>query len=113
MPSRGSSLTRLRRQELWDRARIDALDLAGSAGRPGLPIWFDALGSLNKEVVLAHERFIPDIEKRLVETQLPSLTFDSLCRRHEVRAIDVLHTDTEGSDYNILRSIDFERLRPK
>lgn len=83
------------------------------AGRPGLPIWFDALGSLRKEVVLAHRRFIPDIEERIVETRVPALTFESLCRRHGVEAIDMLHTDTEGYDYEILKSVDFERVRPK
>jgi len=83
------------------------------AGREGLPIWFDALGSLRKEVVLAHERFIPDIERRLVETRVPCVTFDSLCRRHAVDEIDLLHTDTEGYDYEILRTVDFDRYRPK
>jgi FkbM family methyltransferase len=83
------------------------------AGRPGLPSWFDALGSLNKDVVTAHKTFIPDIDDRLVETMVPSLTFDSLCRRHDVEAIDLLLTDTEGYDYEILRRIDFDRIRPK
>lgn len=83
------------------------------AGRQGLPIWFDALGSLRREVVLAHEQFIPDIRERIVEITVPCLTFGSLCRRHKVETIDVLHTDTEGYDYEILRSVDFEHLRPK
>jgi len=83
------------------------------AGRPGLPIWFDALGSLRRDVVLAHQPYIPDIEERLVETAVPCLTFDSLCRRHGVDAIDILLTDTEGYDYEILRCVDFSCVRPK
>ena len=86
---------------------------ADDAGRPGLPIWFDALGSLRREVVLDHEEFIPDIRERLVETTVPCLTFGSLCHRHGVETVDILHTDTEGYDYEILRSVDFDRLRPK
>lgn len=86
---------------------------ADDAGRPGLPIWFDALGSLNREVVMAHRRFIPDIDERLVETEVPSLTFETLLRRHRVEAIDVLLIDTEGYDAEIIRSIDFEHARPK
>lgn len=83
------------------------------AGRPGLPIWFDALGSLNREVVMAHRRFIPDIDERLVETEVPAITFESLLRRHDVNAIDVLLIDTEGYDYEILKRVDFKRVRPK
>jgi FkbM family methyltransferase len=85
---------------------------ADDAGRPGLPIWFDALGSLRREVVLRHQRFIPDIEQRIVEATVPGLTFASLCRRHEVEAIDLLHSDTEGYDGEILSQLDFERLKP-
>lgn len=82
------------------------------AGRPGLPIWFDALGTLDRDVLLAHRRFIPDIEERVVEIQVPCVTFDSLARRNGVERIDVLHTDTEGSDLEILRSVPFDRFRP-
>ena len=85
---------------------------ASDAGRPGLPIWFDALGSFNREVVLAHRRFIPDIDSRIVELQVPCVTFDTLCRRNGVEHVDFLHTDTEGYDFEILKSVDFDRFRP-
>jgi len=83
------------------------------AGRPGLPSWFDALGSLRRDVLTAHREFIPDIEERLVETLVPCVTFDALCERNGVQEIDLLLTDTEGYDYEILKRIDFDRFRPK
>lgn len=82
------------------------------AGRPGLPIWFDALGSFRRDVVLNHRRFIPDIEERMVEIEVPCLTFEMLCDRHGIEQLDVLHTDTEGSDWEILESVPFDRFRP-
>jgi hypothetical protein len=36
------------------------------------------------------------------------ITFDELLRKNKFRNIDLLHTDTEGFDYKILRSINFE-----
>jgi FkbM family methyltransferase len=81
--------------------------------RAGLPVWFDGLGSLRREVLVGHERYIPDIHERLVESTVPCLTFESLCRRNGVEAVDLLNTDTEGYDYEILKSVDFNRIRPK
>lgn len=75
--------------------------------------WYDALGSFRREVVLSHRELIPDIEDRIVTTNVPCLTFDSLCGRHGVTSIDVIQTDTEGYDYEVLRRIDLDRYRPK
>lgn len=85
---------------------------ASDAGRAGLPIWFDALGSFRLDVLLAHRRYIPDIESRIVEIEVPCVTFDSLCRRNDVERVDFLHTDTEGYDFEILKSVAFDRFRP-
>jgi putative sugar O-methyltransferase len=82
------------------------------AGRPGLPIWFDALGSFDRDVVLGHRQYIPDIESRIVELEVPCVTFTTLCERNGVERVDFLHTDTEGYDFEILRSVDFDRVRP-
>lgn len=77
-----------------------------------LPRWYDALGSFRREVVLKHADFIPDIERRLVTIRVPCLTFDALCERHGVAGADLLHIDTEGYDFEILKGIDWGRHRP-
>lgn len=79
---------------------------------PGLPQWYDALGSFRKEIVMKHVKFIPDIEKRVRTLKVPCLTFDSLCRKHRVSRVDVVQMDTEGYDHEIVKQIDFERYRP-
>jgi FkbM family methyltransferase len=84
---------------------------ADDAGK--LPGWYDQLGSFLPEVVLKHKEFIPDIEQRMVRTQVQAITFDTLCRRHGVQQVDLIHIDTEGYDYEIIKLIDWSRLRPK
>jgi FkbM family methyltransferase len=79
----------------------------------GLPDWYDAIGSFSREAVLAHRRVIPEIESWLVETDVPSLTFESLCRKHAASRVDLLVIDTEGYDREVLRLVDFEARRPR
>jgi FkbM family methyltransferase len=78
----------------------------------GLPNWYDALGSFRRDVIAAHVSVIPDIERRIVEVAVPAITFDTLCRRNGLARIDLLHMDTEGYDFELLKSIDFTRHRP-
>lgn len=75
--------------------------------------WYHALGSFRREVVLRHKSLIPDIEDRLVETKVPCITFGELCERGGLTHLDLLQMDTEGYDYQILRTIDLDVWRPR
>lgn len=88
-------------------ARVD------DPGREGLPHWYDAIGSFSRDAILRHTREIPDIEQRLVTTEVPSLTFESLLDKHGVEVVDLLLVDTEGYDHEILQSIDFAVRCPR
>ena len=79
----------------------------------GLPEWYDALGSFGREVIAEHATAIPDIEKRIVQFDVPVVTFDTLCQRHDIRALDLLHIDPEGYDFELLKTIDFRRFHPR
>lgn len=81
--------------------------------KAGLPRWYDALGSFRKDVILSHRDSIPDIDRRLVSVEVPCCTFGSLCARHGIAQLDLIHIDTEGYDYEIIKRIDFERLKPR
>ena len=63
---------------------------------PALPDWYDGIGSLSREAVLAHAQHIPDIAARLVEAEVPCLTYASLLERHGAGHVDLLLIDTEG-----------------
>lgn len=79
---------------------------------PGLPVWYDMLGSFLKDNVLAHQRFLGDIPERIVETPVRCLTFDQVCEKHGIETFDVLHIDAEGYDAEILHGVDLARYRP-
>lgn len=77
-----------------------------------LPEWYDALGSFSREVILSHAGAIDDLESRLVEISVPTLTFASLLAKHNVDEVDLLVVDTEGYDAEIINGIDLARYRP-
>ena len=47
------------------------------------------------------------------EVKVRSQTFDSLLRKHHVTRIDLLQIDTEGYDFEIIKQIDFSRVKPR
>lgn len=78
-----------------------------------LPDWADGIGSFSRESVLSHARVIPEVERLIVDTKVPVLTFDSLCRRHDVEGVDLILVDTEGYDREVLESIDLATWHPR
>jgi FkbM family methyltransferase len=80
---------------------------------PSLPDWYDGVGSFSRDAVAGHVTHIPDVEERIVRRDVQVVTFDTLCRRSNISRVDLLLIDTEGHDWEILRSIDFERWRPR
>jgi FkbM family methyltransferase len=86
---------------------------ASEEERRQLPDWYDGIGSFLKEAVLSHAAHIQDVERRIVCAQVPTLTFESLCRKHGVDRVDLLLVDAEGYDWEIIRSIDFKGSRPE
>ena len=86
---------------------------ASAQERPQLPGWYDAIGSFSREAIAGHARDIPDIEDRIVEVQVPALTFESLLARHGVERVDLILIDTEGYDWEIIRHLDLARHKPR
>ena len=108
----GNDRVRLLNVAITDHDGTVPLHHLAQSGDATLPQWYDALGSLRRDVVLRHREFIPDIDARVVTTEVPCLTPASLCEEHGLGPIDVVQIDTEGSDYEILRLLPFDRLQP-
>ena len=89
------------------------LEEAGPDDSAQLPDWYDELGSFSRETILGHGDQIPDIERRLRCTEVPTMTFDTLCETHGVADVDLVLVDTEGHDWEILRRIDLARYAPR
>jgi FkbM family methyltransferase len=79
----------------------------------GLPDWYDGLGSFSRQVLLDHVNEIPDIGRRIVKTEVRCVTFDALCEENGIESLDLLALDTEGHDWRILRSVDFDHYAPR
>lgn len=81
--------------------------------KASMPEFYDMLGSFNRQVILSHSPYIPDIEDRLETLEIDALSFDSLCKKLSIQGIDLLHIDAEGYDFEILKNIDFSQHRPR
>ncbi|MEA2172218.1 MAG: hypothetical protein QOF76_5518 [Solirubrobacteraceae bacterium] len=76
--------------------------------RGHLPDFYDAVGSFSRAHVAEHA---PELADRIVETEVPTVTFDGLLEGED--RLDLLVIDTEGYDWEILRRIDFRAWRPR
>ncbi len=86
---------------------------ASEEERRTLPDWYDGVGSFNRDALLAHAAQIPDFAERIVEREVETLRFETLWRRHGLGRLDLLLIDTEGYDWEIIRSVDLAGLAPR
>ena len=74
--------------------------------------WASGIGSFDKNHLLNHrsKRFkIEDVD--IVEQKIEFITFDELIKKYAIRSIDKLQIDVEGSEYEILKSINLDRTQ--
>lgn len=84
--------------------RLDRID--------GYPEWSVGLGSLNKKTVENHENQLKGIRQKIICEIVNCITFDKLVKKYKLTEIELLQVDTEGSDYDIIKSIDLDKYRP-
>ncbi len=75
--------------------------------------WLGRLGSLSTESILNREWMIPNIEDHLNVTEVNCITLKVLLKKYNINKFDLLHIDTEGHDYKIIKTIPFEEFKPK
>jgi FkbM family methyltransferase len=80
--------------------------------RADLPPWYDAISSFSLDAIMSHADKIPDLERRVQRTEVTCTTFEALWRRNGFDHLDLLLIDTEGYDWEILRTIDLAALHP-
>ena len=75
-----------------------------------LPYWHDQLGSFDKDHVI---RLLGDqMRPYIIEAAVECQPLQAILDRNRVDAIDLLHIDTEGFDYQVLSQVDFKRYKP-
>jgi FkbM family methyltransferase len=78
-----------------------------------LPGWTRGIGSLIEENVRKHAAECPAITPHIRSRPIPTLTVNEIFERLGTPEIDLVVTDIEGYDAEIIRQIDFTRWRPR
>lgn len=68
--------------------------------------------TFDRDYISQQTRWVPDIAKRIIEIPVRCITMNTLLRQAEGREIDYLQMDTEGYDFEILKMLDFNIVRP-
>ena len=74
--------------------------------------WASGIGSFDKQHILNHKnkRFLVS-DSDIKEVNIQYLTFSDLMDKYSVSSIDLLQIDVEGAEFEILNSIDFEKIK--
>ena len=78
-----------------------------------LPPWAKGVGSFSLKHVLALKNQIRDFDKHLVSTKITCLSLKSLLEKYGINHVDVFVIDAEGYDYDIIKQINFDTIRPE
>lgn len=73
-----------------------------------LPDWSHGIASLDSE----HYKKSNTDKRNIIEEKVDAITFDSLFKKYNVKNVDLLQIDTEGYDYNLIKSFPFEVYKP-
>jgi FkbM family methyltransferase len=77
---------------------------------PNLPKWFDQLGSFNRNHILNHLNGM--LEPFIIECKVPVCPLSDVLIRNRIQDVHLLHVDTEGHDYEVLKTLDFAKHAP-
>lgn len=79
---------------------------------PSVPRWHTQLGSLDRQTILKHSDQIEQLEERIVELTVRSVSVRELMTKHGPLSPDLILIDTEGYDAVILENLLDEGIRP-
>lgn len=99
---------------------MDMFRLAVDPVEFGYPAWLAQLSSLKKqrmEKLWDEYEANPDykqfyLKHRIVE-QVRCMTLEQLLEKHQIQQLDLLQIDAEGYDFEILKTLNFETVKPR
>jgi len=77
-----------------------------------LPNWYNQLSSFNLETILASKDSIPNLEQLIIKQNIQTKTVQFIIDKYKFKDLDILHIDTEGYDFEIIKTIDFTDICP-
>lgn len=75
-----------------------------------LPAWFDQIGSFDSAHIAKH--FGARVSPYVRSLPVQAVPLHKIFERHSVSTCHLLHVDTEGWDYEVLRTLDWFRWKP-
>ena len=80
---------------------------------------YSGVSSFNRESVVSYlayftgkDSIFRKSDRYIIEEPVATMTFESLLHKHNISNVDLLIIDTEGFDYEIIRTIDFKKHAP-
>jgi FkbM family methyltransferase len=89
---------------------FDYVDQDAIQSIPDLPSWFDQLGSFDKSHIVKHLNGV--LAPYIIELIVGVLPLADVISRNGIRDVHLLHIDTEGHDYEVLKTLNFEDQAP-
>ena len=77
-----------------------------------VPSWSSQLGSFYADVLLKHKGAIPNIEDYLLVEKVQCTTLEDVLNKNKAKKVDLIKMDVEGYDYEIIKTIDFNKINP-
>lgn len=77
---------------------------------PNLPSWYDQLGSFDKNHILKQLGGV--LAPFIIERKVEVLPLTEVLRRNGIQEMHLLHIDTEGYDYEILKTLNLASQAP-
>jgi FkbM family methyltransferase len=82
------------------------------ADGPEVPDWAGMLSSFDRETLLSHRQFFPEIDSFLRSEEIECVGLNDLLAEAETDHIDLLQIDVEGYDHELIRILDLDRFAP-
>jgi hypothetical protein len=77
---------------------------------PDLPLWFDRIGSFDRNHIVKHLK--GRLEPFIIECKVQVSTLSDVLVRNQIQDVHLLQVDTEGYDYEVLKTVDFAKHAP-
>lgn len=75
-----------------------------------LPYWFEQLGSFDRSHIVKH--LDGRLDPFILMATVPCRTLNAVIEKYAPSAVDLVHIDTEGYDYEVLQTFDIAKHRP-
>jgi len=74
--------------------------------------WASGIGSFDKQHILNHKtKRFQITENDIEKSEIEFITFDNLVDKYQIKSIDDLQIDVEGAEFEILNSIDLQKVK--